>query len=155
MDAAYYASGQMEDRSMAAEKKCRNSVFCVLFFGMFVFGTICGALLLRILALSDAAWIKAYCAALAAASRKVSFGALLLWSVPLMLVWLVGWATSCQRALLAMIVFRGLATAFSFSAFWLAGVGAFSLLPGELVRLALYYLICRRVWCCEKLFCFM
>lgn len=140
---------------MSAEKKCRNSVFCVLFFGMFAFGTICGVLLLRILAVSDAAWLRAYCAAVAPASRQVSFGALLLWGVPLLLVWLVGWATSSRRALLAMIVFRGLATAFSFSAFWLAGVGAFPLFPGELVRLTLYFLICRRVWSCKKHFCFM
>lgn len=140
---------------MLAEKKCKNSVFCVLFFGIFVFGTICGVLLLRILAVSDAAWLRAYCTAVAPASRQASFGTFLLWSVPLLLVWLVGWVTSCRRVLLAMIVFRGLATAFSFSAFWLADVGVFALLPGELVRLTLYFLICRRVWCCEKLFCFM
>lgn len=140
---------------MAAQLKCRNSVFCVLFFGTFAFGTICGILLLRILTVSDAAWLRAYCTAVAPVSRQASFGALLLWSVPLLLVWLVGWATSCRRVLMAMIVFRGLATAFSFSTFWLAGLGVFPLLPGELVRLTLYFLICRHVWCCEKLFYFM
>lgn len=122
--------------------KCKNSVFCVLFFVLFLFGTICGILLLNLFSQSQPGWLVSYCRLIGWIDSDRAFGTVFIWLVPILAVWLTGMLPFSGRMILALILFRGILAGYAAAAFWLAGMEPWSLVVREGILLPVFYALC-------------
>lgn len=125
---------------------CKNSVFCVQFFTFFFLGTICGILLLRVMLISDCAWLREYCACL----RIARFGnrILMIWFLFLPLLAAVGLYFIPHRNNLFPILFfvRGCLLSYAVGATYTQGLPLGDILFCNLLMLPLFFALCRRLW---------
>ena len=91
-------------------RKCRISVFCILFLVLFLFGTICGVLLFRLLSSRQGEWVLAYGQVLAGEALPES--RVFSWLRPLAVVLLMGIVPWGRRFVPVLIVLRGLLMAY-------------------------------------------
>jgi len=100
-------------------KKCRISVFCILYLVLFLLGTICGVLLFRLLCSRQDGWILAYSRVLS--EETLPGSRLFSWLRPLIVVVLLGLVPWGKRFIPVLIVLRGLLMAYFVSALFACG----------------------------------
>lgn len=123
--------------------KCKNSVFCVLFFFSFSLGTICGVLLFRLAAGSHGGWLLAYCGALPEADGWSMALSLLRPLAVAALAGLVPWGRRCLPWLIGL---RGLLMAYAAAACFSCGQSGLWLVLRGLALLPVYFAVCRWVF---------
>ena len=134
-------------------RKCRNSVFGILFLLWFFFGTICGVLLFRLSGMSSR-WVRAYCAALEAEQARL-LPAVCTWIRPLLAVPVLALVPWGIRVMPWLIAWRGCVMAFSASACYVGGGAVWPLVLRGFFLLLFYYGVCclcrkqSRAWSCH------
>lgn len=117
-------------------KKCRNSVFCMVFLFLFAIGTICGVLLFRLLADCENDWVLAYGRAL---PSGYGFGS---WLRPLVVALALGLVDWGGRWIFALVFCRGLLMAYSVSVLHSCGLGLLPALIRGSILIPVFFLIC-------------
>ena len=117
-------------------RKCKFSVFCILFLVLFSLGTICGVLFFRLLADYENNWIWAYGWSLLPLYRLGSY------IRPLVLAGAMSLVTWGKHCVLLLVFCRGLLMSYAISAFYACGQDMGLLLVQGLVILPLFYLVC-------------
>ncbi len=126
--------------------KCKNAVFAIWFFLFFLLGTICGALLFRLISRSSGSWIKAYCLALSDGGLPSLASMLFLLLRPILLVLVAGILPGGYRILPVIIFFRGCLMAYAASACFVSGISPAFVIVRGFVLLPLFYFLCRWVY---------
>lgn len=129
-----------------AQCKCKNAVFSGLFLLIFSLGAICGAFLVRLIALGESGWLVSYCTSLAEASAPTPWTVLFVVLRPVLVVLAVGMLPGGYRLLPVLVFLRGCLTAYAAAACYMTGVSPAFVIFRGLLLLPLFYYFCRWVY---------
>ena len=128
------------------QRKCKNAVWNGLFLLIFSLGAICGAFLVRIIALGEGSWLAAYCAGLSEASALTPWAMLFVVLRPVLVVLAVGMIPGGYRLLPVLVFLRGCLTAYASAACYVTGSSPAFVIFRGLLLLPLFYYFCRWVY---------